>query len=88
MLVYDRNPESVRTVSRVFAAGRDSVSAASAEIPESMVLNRGGFADAPPKIDQIQNLVYKKLIPVSPKIIFSILNPAPNIVKVSTNARP
>ena len=30
MLVHDRNPESMRTVPRVCAAGRDSVSAESA----------------------------------------------------------
>ena len=38
--------------------------------------------------DQTQDLEYKKLIPIPPKIIFSILNPTPNITKISTNVRP
>ena len=49
MLVYDRNPESVRTVSMVFAAGRVGFAASSAEDPRIDSFLRGEFADAPPK---------------------------------------
>ena len=60
-MICDRNPESVRTVSRVFAAGHDSAPrhpAASADEVKIDSFSRGEFADAPPF------LALNRLIPV------------------------